>query len=190
MEENQVTVDGVSRPVPQPFMVIATQNPVGASGTQKLPDSQLDRFLLRLSMGYPSPAEELELLRRRQFGHAMDGVEQVVGRDALEQMRQAASRVHVSEPIMQYIIKLVNATRRHPQLLQGASPRATLAVTAVSRSVAFLRARDYVVPEDVQTIWVDAIAHRLLMVPGAERSANVQEIAHAALRQVDPPKIQ
>lgn len=177
MEENQVTVDGVSRPVPQPFMVIATQNPVGASGTQKLPDSQLDRFLLRLSMGYPSPAEELELLRRRQFGHAMDGVEQVVGRDALEQMRQAASRVHVSEPIMQYIIKLVNATRRHPQLLQGASPRATLAVTAVSRSVAFLRARDYVVPEDVQTIWVDAIAHRLLMVPGAERSANVQEIA-------------
>ena len=190
MEENQVTVDGVSRPVPQPFMVIATQNPVGASGTQKLPDSQLDRFLLRLSMGYPSPAEELELLRRRQFGHAMDGVEPVVGRDALEQMRQAASRVHVSEPIMQYIIKLVNATRRHPQLLQGASPRATLAVTAVSRSVAFLRARDYVVPEDVQTIWVDAIAHRLLMVPGAERSANVQEIAHAALRQVDPPKIQ
>lgn len=77
MEENQVTVDGVSRPVPQPFMVIATQNPVGASGTQKLPDSQLDRFLLRLSMGYPSPAEELELLRRRQFGHAMDGVEPV-----------------------------------------------------------------------------------------------------------------
>ncbi len=190
MEENQVTVDGVTRPVPQPFMVIATQNPAGASGTQKLPDSQLDRFLLRLSMGYPSPAEELEMLRRRQFGQAMDGVQKIVDRDALEQMRQAAGRVHVSEPIMQYIIKLVNATRKHPQLLQGASPRATLAVTAVSRSVAFLRSRDYVVPEDVQTIWVDAVAHRLLMVPGAERSANVQEIAHAALRQVDSPKIQ
>lgn len=190
MEESQVTVDGVSRPVPQPFMVIATQNPVGASGTQRLPDSQLDRFLLRLSMGYPTPAEELELLRRRQFGAAMDGVQQVVDRDSLEQMRQAADRVHVSESVMQYIIMLVNATRKHPQLLQGASPRATLAVTAVSRAVAFLRGRDYVVPEDVQTIWVDAVAHRLLMVPGAERSANVQEIANAALRSVDPPKIQ
>ena len=189
MEEGQVTVDGVSRPVPQPFMVIATQNPVGASGTQKLPDSQLDRFLLRLSMGYPSEAEELEMLRRRQYGQAMEGVRQVVDRDALEQMRQAADRVHVSEAVMQYIIRLVNATRKHPQLLQGASPRATLAVTGLSRAVAFLRARDYVVPEDVQAIWVDAVAHRLLLVPGAERSVDVQEIARAALRSVDAPRI-
>ena len=190
MEEGQVTVDGVSRPVPQPFMVIATQNPVGASGTQKLPDSQLDRFLLRLSMGYPSEREELELLRRRQYGQAMDGVARAVDREQLEQMRQAAGKVHVSEEIMQYIIRLVNATRKHPQLLQGASPRATLAVTAVSRSVAFLRGRDYVVPEDVHTIWVDAVAHRLLLVPGAERTVNVQEIAHAALRTVSAPRIQ
>ena len=189
MEEGQVTVDGVSRPVPQPFMVIATQNPVGASGTQKLPDSQLDRFLLRLSMGYPSPAEELELLRRRQYSHGMDGVAQVVDRESLEQMRQAAGSVHVSEEIMKYIISLVGATRKHPQLLQGASPRATLAVTAVSRSVAFLRGRDYVVPEDVQTIWVDAVAHRLLLVPGAERTVNAREIAHAALRTVEAPKV-
>ena len=189
MEEGQVTVDGVSRPVPQPFMVIATQNPVGASGTQKLPDSQLDRFLLRLSMGYPSPAEELELLRRRQYSHGMDGVAQVVDRGSLEQMRQAAGSVHVSEEIMKYIISLVGATRKHPQLLQGASPRATLAVTAVSRSVAFLRGRDYVVPEDVQAIWVDAVAHRLLLVPGAERTVNAREIAHAALRSVEAPKV-
>ena len=189
MEESQVTVDGVTRPVPQPFMVIATQNPVGASGTQKLPDRQLDRFLLRLSMGYPSEAEELEMLRRRQYGQAMEGVRQVVDRDALEQMRQAADRVHVSEAVMQYIIRLVNATRKHPQLLQGASPRATLAVTGLSRAVAFLRARDYVVPEDVQAIWVDAVAHRLLLVPGAERSVDVQEIARAALQSVDAPRI-
>ena len=189
MEEGQVTVDGVSHPVPQPFMVIATQNPVGASGTQKLPDSQLDRFLLRLSMGYPSEAEELELLRRRQYGRTMGGVEQVVDQASLEQMRQAADKVHVSEEIMQYIIRLVNATRKHPQLLQGASPRATLAVTAVSRAVAFLRARDYVVPEDVQTVWVDAVAHRLLLVPGAERTVSAQEIAGSALRSVDAPRI-
>lgn len=189
MEEGQVTVDGVSRPVPQPFMVIATQNPVGASGTQKLPDSQLDRFLLRLSMGYPSPAEELELLRRRQYGHGMDGAAQVVDRASLEQMRQAAGNVHVSEEIMKYIISLVGATRKHPQLLQGASPRATLAVTAVSRSVAFLRNRDYVVPEDVQAIWVDAVAHRLLMVPGAERTTDPKEIARTVLRTVEAPRV-
>ncbi len=190
MEEGQVTVDGVSRPVPQPFMVIATQNPAGASGTQKLPDSQLDRFLLRLSMGYPTPAEELELLRRRQYSHGMEGTEQVVDRASLEQMRQAAGDVHVDEEIMKYIIRLVGATRKHPQILQGASPRATLAVTAVSRAVAFLRGRDYVVPEDVQTIWVDAVAHRLLMVPGAERTTGSREIARAALQGVDPPRVQ
>lgn len=190
MEEEQVTVDGVSRPVPQPFMVIATQNPVGASGTQKLPDSQLDRFLLRLRMGYPSPEEELELLRRRQYGRTMDGVQQVVDRDSLERMRQAAGQIHVSEEIMRYIIDLVNATRKHPQLLQGASPRAALAVTSVSRSVAFLRGRDYVVPEDVQAIWTDAVAHRLLLIPGAERTVNTQEIAHTVLRTVNPPRIQ
>ena len=190
MEEGQVTVDGVSRPVPQPFMVIATQNPAGASGTQLLPDSQLDRFLLRLSMGYPTPAEELELLRRRQYSHGMEGTEQVVDRASLEQMRQAAGDVHVDEEIMKYIIRLVGATRKHPQLLQGASPRATLAVTAVSRAVAFLRGRDYVVPEDVQTIWVDAVAHRLLMVPGAERTTGSREIARAALQGVDPPRVQ
>ena len=173
MEEGQVTVDGVSHPVPQPFMVIATQNPVGASGTQKLPDSQLDRFLLR----------------RRQYGQTMGGVERVVDQTSLEQMRQAVDKVHVSEEIMQYIIRLVNATRKHPQLLQGASPRATLAVTAVSRAVAFLRARDYVVPEDVQKIWVDAVAHRLLLIPGAERTVSAGEIAASALRDVAAPRI-
>jgi len=190
MEESQVTVDGVSHPVPQPFMVIATQNPVGASGTQKLPDSQLDRFLLRLRMGYPTPGEELELLRRRQYGNTMDGVQQVVDRESLERMRQAAGQVHVSEEIMKYIIALVGATRKHPQLWQGASPRATLAVTSLSRAVAFLRARDYVVPEDVQTIWVDAVAHRLLLVPGAERTVDAAEIAQTVLRGVDTPRIQ
>ena len=177
MEEGQVTVDGVSRPVPQPFVVIATQNPVGASGTQRLPDSQLDRFLLRLSMGYPSEAEELEMLRRRQYGQAMEGVRQVV------------DRVHVSDELLEYIVRLVNATRRHPQLLQGASPRATLAVTAAARAAAFLRGRDFVVPEDVQCIWREAVAHRLVLRPGTEGTADAQEIAGAVLHAVEQPRI-
>ena len=190
MEEGQVTVDGVSHPVPQPFVVIATQNPVGASGTKRLPDSQLDRFLLRLSLGYPSPAEELELLRRRQYGQSMGGVSQVVDSQSLEQLRQAAERTYVSDEVLRYIISLVGATRKHPRLIQGASPRATLSLTAVSRAVAFLRGRDYVVPEDVQTIWREAVAHRLLLAPGVEGTADAWEIAGEVLRTVNPPKIQ
>ena len=189
MEEGQVTVDGVSRPVPQPFLVIATQNPVGASGTQKLPDSQLDRFLVRLSMGYPAPEEELELLRRKQYSQTMNSVEQVVDQQALEFMRSEVERVHVSDAILQYIIRLVIATRKHPHLLQGASPRATLAITSMSRAVAFLRGRDYVLPEDVQSIWVDCVAHRLLMIPGAERTTDAQELARDVLRTVDAPRL-
>lgn len=189
MEEGQVTVDGVSRPVPQPFVVIATQNPVGASGTQRLPDSQLDRFLLRLSIGYPTPAEELELLRRRQYGAGMEDARQVVDRQGLERIRQAVDRVHVSDEVLQYIIRLVSATRKHPQLLQGASPRATLAVASVSRAVAYLRTRDYVVPEDVQCIWQEAVAHRLLLAPGAEGTVSARDVAKAVLQNVDAPRI-
>ena len=189
MEEGQVTVDGVSRPVPQPFVVIATQNPVGASGTQRLPDSQLDRFLLRLSIGYPSPAEELELLRRRQYGAGMGGTGQVLDRQGLEQLRCAVDRVHGSDELLEDIVRLVNATRRHPQLLQGASPRATLAVTAAARAAAFLRGRDFVVPEDVQCIWREAVAHRLVLRPGTEGTADAQEIAGAVLHAVEQPRI-
>ena len=189
MEEGQVTVDGVSHPVPQPFLVIATQNPAGASGTQLLPDSQLDRFLLRLSIGSPSPADELELLRRRQYGQAMDPVRRVLGREELEHLRGMVDRVHISDEILQYIVRLVNATRSHPQLAQGASPRATLAVTAASRAVAFLRGRDYVVPEDVQTIWRDVIAHRLILAPGVEGTVTGQAVAAAVLKAVEPPRI-
>ncbi len=190
MEEGQVTVDGVSHRVPDPFLVIATQNPVGASGTQKLPDSQLDRFLLRLSMGYPSPAEELELLKRRQYGGGMDGVCQVVSREQLRLLREEAGRVHVSEAVLQYIVQLVNATRNHPQLMQGASPRAALAVMSVSRTVAFLRGRDYVIPEDVQCIWTDAIAHRLLLAPGLSDAASPQSISAETLHNTPAPKVQ
>ncbi len=188
MEESQVTVDGVTHRVPDPFLVIATQNPTGASGTQKLPDSQLDRFLLRLSMGYPYPAEELEMLKRRQYGGGMDGVEQVVTREQLRLLREETDRVHISDELLRYIVRLVNATRSHPQLIQGASPRASLAVMSVSRAVAFLRGRDYVVPEDVQCIWTDAVAHRLLPAPGLEVS--VQAIAAEALKATPAPKIQ
>ena len=189
MEEGQVTVDGVSHPVPQPFLVITTQNPAGASGTQLLPDSQLDRFLIRLSIGYPSPADELELLRRRQYGQAMDPVRQVLSKSDLERLRRLVDNIHISDEVLQYIVRLVNATRSHPQLAQGASPRATLAVAAASRATAFLRGRDYVIPEDVQCIWRDVIAHRLIPIPGTEGTVTGNSVATAVLKAVTPPRI-
>jgi MoxR-like ATPase len=190
MEEGQVTVDGVSHPIPEPFLVIATQNPVGASGTQLLPDSQLDRFALRLSLGYPSASDELELLRRKQRGNPLDGVHQVLSHQELAQLRSRADQVYVGDEILNYIIRLVRATREHPQLVQGASPRATITVTALSRATAFLRGRDFVIPEDVQFIWRDAVAHRLLLPAAAGGDhTRAAQIAEEVLRAVQPPRI-
>ena len=187
MEEGKVTVDGVSRPVPDPFLVIATQNPAGASGTQLLPDSQLDRFALRLSMGYPAPADELELLQRKLRGGAMGAV---ADRARLAAMRDEVDRVFVDDEILQYILHLVIATRNNPGLAQGASPRAAISVAALCRAVAFLRGRDYVVPEDVRFIWVDAIAHRLVLPAGAAGSTQrAVELAGEILNAVRPPQL-
>ena len=190
MEEGQVTVDGVTHAIPDPFLVIATQNPVGASGTQLLPDSQLDRFALRLSIGYPSAKDELELLRRKQQGNPLDDVHQVLDHQKLAQLRGMVDSVYIDEDVLTYIIQLIRATREHPQLAQGASPRAAIAVAALSRATAFLRGRDYVIPGDVAYIWGDAIAHRLILpggsVGGAERTA---QIAQSVLESVRAPRI-
>ena len=190
MEEGRVTVDGVSRPVPDPFLVIATQNPAGASGTQLLPDSQLDRFALRLTMGYPAPADELELLQRKMRGDVMESVTQVSDREQLAYLRSLVDRVFVDDAILDYILRLVRATRSHPQLAQGASPRAAISVASLCRSSAFLQGRDYVVPEDVSFIWVDAIAHRLVLPAGAVGGAQrARDIATEVLSATRAPRI-
>ena len=190
MEEGRVTVDGVSRPVPDPFLVIATQNPVGASGTQLLPDSQLDRFALRLSLGYPDPADELELLQRKLRGDAMSTVVQAADRDRLSELRAQADRVFVDKDILQYILQLIIATRNNPGLAQGASPRAAISLASLCRAVAFLRGRDYVIPDDVRFIWVDAIAHRLILPAGASgNTRRAEEIAKGVLEQVRAPRL-
>ena len=185
MEEGQVTVDGVSHPVPQPFLVIATQYPAGAAGTQLLPDSQLDRFTLRLSLGYPSPKDELELLRRRSAGPMLDRVEQVTDRTGLERLRQAVEAVHISDEVLDYIVRLVGATRRHPAIAQGGSPRATLAVAAVSRAAAFIRGRDYVLPDDVTELFRDTVAHRLILTDAAGTGDPLGDV----LSSVRPPRL-
>ena len=190
MEEGQVTVDGTTHRIPEPFLVIATQNPVGASGTQLLPDSQLDRFAMRLSIGYPSAKNELELLRRKQKGNSLESVNQVLDHQTLARLRSLVDNIYISDDILSYIVQLVRATREHPHLAQGASPRAAIAVAALSRATAFLQGRDFVVPEDVKFVWTDSIAHRLILpggsVGGAERIA---QIASSVLEDIRPPRI-
>ena len=184
MEEGQVTVDGQSHPIPKPFLVIATQNPVGASGTQLLPDSQLDRFLLRLRIGYPAPQDELALLRRRS---SLQDVQQVMDPMELMSLRETVSAIHIADEMLDYLVRLATATRTHPRILQGASPRATLALASISRACAFLQGRDYVIPEDVKAVFVDTIAHRLILSAGS--AGEDDAVAAEVLEQVPAPRI-
>ena len=175
MEERTVTVDGVTHPVPDPFVVIATQNPVGASGTQLLPDSQMDRFMVRLSLGYPKPSDEKEMLSRKQQGNPLDNVRCMADKGGLAAMRQEAEHTYVSEKILEYIIRLNNATRNDPTILQGASPRASLAVTSMSKAAAWVQGRDYVLPADVKLIYPATICHRIILTPDAEAAGRKAE---------------
>ena len=190
MEEGQVTVDGTSHIIPQPFIVIATQNPVGAAGTQLLPDSQMDRFMVRLSLGYPRPNDELSLLKRKQGRALLDLVEPVVTCDELEDMCSEVDQIHVDPDILSYIVTLVNKTRHHPDLLLGASPRASIALTSISKAAAYLQGRDYVIPSDIEPLFADALAHRLILRPGAENeNITAEKILNDIASSVKPIKI-
>lgn len=162
MEEGEVTVDNVTYPVPQPFMVIATQNPIGAKGTQMLPDSQLDRFMIRLSMGYPDPGAEAEMIRRKQQGISLEQIQQVVSREELIRICAEAEQVYIKDSLIDYIVKLCTATRNDSRILQGASPRAALSLTSLSKAAAWIQGRDYVVPSDIRFVFSDSIQHRLI----------------------------
>ena len=162
MEEGEVTVDGKTYPVPQPFIVIATQNPTGAKGTQMLPDSQMDRFMMRLSMGYPAHEDEMEMIRRKQSGVTTETVQQVVDREGLLQIRREVEKVFIKEEIIDYIVSLCEKTRSDSRVLQGASPRASLALTSLAKATAWIQGRDYVLPRDVRFVFNDCIEHRLI----------------------------
>ena len=190
MEEEQVTVDGISHPLPKPFVVIATQNPTGAAGTQLLPDSQMDRFTVRLSLGYPSPKDEIAMVLSRQGSNPLTELFPLITRQQLVSMQETVEETFLSEAIVQYIVALITATRHNDLLLRGASPRATLAVTAMAKAVARLRGRDYVIPGDVREVWIPTVAHRLILSPGAEsRGKEAESILREILESVDAPKL-
>jgi MoxR-like ATPase len=190
MEEGKVTVDNQTYPVPQPFIVIATQNPVGARGTQMLPDSQLDRFMLRLSLGYPSHEDEMEIVRRRQQGITADTARQVVSREELLAMKKETEQIFVKDVVLDYIVTLCEKTRNHPGIVQGASPRASLALTALARAVAWLQGRDYVLPRDVRFVYNDCIDHRLIWSQDIGSTSAHTEVLAAITKAVKAPAIQ
>lgn len=190
MEEGQVTVDGISHPLPEPFVVIATQNPTGAAGTQLLPDSQMDRFTIRLSLGYPSPKDEISMVLNRQNGNPLHKLSALMTRENLVSMQNEVENTYIKDSVVKYIVDLITATRNNEDILRGASPRATLAVTAMAKAVAQLRGRDYVLPGDVREVFIWTIAHRLILSPKAEGQGKTSEqILTEIISQVPAPRI-
>jgi MoxR-like ATPase len=192
MAERQVTVDGVTHTLPDPFFVIATQNPVDLSGTFPLPDSQLDRFLLRLHLGYPDDASEMELLRSEKTHDRLPRLKPVLGIESLITLRQRAAKLHASDPVIRYIHALVKESRQHPGVRAGLSPRAGLALLDAARAYAMIHKRTHVLPDDVQALFEPVAAHRL--IPTADRGGTIegdererQRLAKSILSQIKVP---
>jgi MoxR-like ATPase len=188
MEERQVTADGTTMPLPRPFMVLATQNPFDAAGTSPLPQGQRDRFLLRLSMGYPSRVHEDRLLARADTASFVDALSPALSRPDLDALLRGVSDVHVSGAIRGYILDIIAASRAHPALAVGASPRGAIALRQASCAMALATGRHYVVPADVQRAAEPALGHRLVLLPGSERSGTgVQEVVADLVHQIPLP---
>jgi MoxR-like ATPase len=176
MEEKQVTLDGVTRNVPHPFFVIATQNPIEYQGTFPLPEAQMDRFALSMSLGYPSKQEEIKMLEKQALGIQPDDLLPSISLDELSQLQQMATKVKIVPELQNYIVSIVQATRLDEEIILGASPRASIALQKVSQSWAFLSGRDYIIPDDVKFIAPYALAHRLVPVAGKSALKIVERI--------------
>ena len=187
MEERRVTVDGVPHPVPQPFLVVATQNPVEMDGTYRLPEAQLDRFLVKLSVGYPDEAVEVEVLRGAAL-RSPDAIEPVTDTATVGEMVRMAMRVHVADPLYTYAVRLAAATRNHPQVRVGVSPRGVIALTRAAAAFALINGRGYVLPEDLKSLVGPVFAHRVLLSSDAQlRGVTAAEVLDDAVRQVPVP---
>jgi MoxR-like ATPase len=187
MEERRVTVDGVPHPVPQPFLVVATQNPVEMDGTYRLPEAQLDRFLVKLSVGYPDEAVEIEVLRGAAR-RSPDALEPVTDTATVGEMVRMAQRVHIADPLYAYAVRLATATRNHPQVRVGVSPRGVIALTRAACAYALIQGRGFVLPEDMKALVGPVFAHRVLLSPDAQlRGVTAAEVLDDAVRAVPVP---
>ncbi|MBF8264333.1 MAG: MoxR family ATPase [Dehalococcoidia bacterium] len=186
MEERQITVDGLSHAMPRPFMVMATQNPIEYEGTFPLPETQLDRFMLRLSLGYPSAADEITIIEKQQFVHPIDSLDQVADTNDLIRLQDAAKQVHVDTLVKEYIVSLVEATRKHPSIYLGASPRGSLSLFRLSQARALLEGRDYALPDDIKNLAEPTLAHRLIVNSSARIQGNTGRTVVAEILESVP----
>lgn len=188
MEERQVTVDGVTHALSRPFMVQATQNPIEYEGTFPLPEAQVDRFLLRIRLGYPGVEDEIRILERQRYIHPIDQLEQVCSVEELTQMQEAIKDVYMSVALKRYIVDLVNQTRQHGEVYLGASPRGSLALYRTSQARAAMDGRDYILPDDIKILAVPTLAHRVILGPGARlRDISAQLIIEEILSALPVP---
>lgn len=189
MEEGAVTIDGTTYPLPSPHIVIATQNPITCVGTQKLPESQLDRFLIKLTLGYPNVSSEIAMLMARQEHNPLDNIEQVADAFTIEKMRHQVQQVYVSDAIFQYIVDLTNATRNHAKIRLGISPRGSLALMQMAKACAYVQGRDYVLPDDVIYVCSDVFSHRLLLRNQADITEKPEQIIQEILESIPVPNV-
>ena len=188
MEERQITVDGTTYKMPRPFLVMATQNPIEYEGTFPLPEAQLDRFLMRVSLGYPSATDEITILERQQWTHPVEELEQVADGAEVIRLQEAVKGIYVDPLVKQYIVSVVEATRSYPDLYLGASPRGSLGLSRTSQARALLQARDYVLPDDVKALAEPVLAHRLILTPSARaRDLDGRAIVAEILEKVAVP---
>ena len=190
MEELQVSVDGVTRPLEQPFIVMATQNPIEYEGTFPLPEAQLDRFLMRISLGYPSFMDELSVIEQQEKTHPIDELEAVASPEDVIKLQEAAKNVYVDTAVREYIVGLIEATRNHEDVSLGASPRASLGMFRAVRGMAILRDRDYAIPDDVKELAYAVLAHRLILSPAARmRGLHTGQVIDGLLETVAVPGV-
>ncbi len=190
MEEGQVTVDGVTRQLPNPFIVIATQNPVGSAGTQMLPESQLDRFMIRISMGYPTMEEEMRLIKERQDINPLDFIQEIISKKELVVMQEQVKQIYVDDRVLGYLSKIVDGTRKHSMITLGVSPRGTLALMDMAKARAFVQGREFVLPEDIKEVAGAVLAHRLLLNGKARMShATEEDVIEEIVSKIQVPKL-
>ena len=188
MEEKKVTVDGVTRVLPDPFIVLATENPAGSAGTQMLPNSQLDRFMVKLSIGYPDVESQAEILADRHTENPVDNVEQVVSEEELKDMIKNANEVYIAKSVYEYIAKLVQKTREHEMVSLGVSPRGALSLCQMAKAYAFVNSRDFVTPDDIRAVFADVCGHRLMLNSKARlNELSAENILADIIKDVEMP---
>jgi MoxR-like ATPase len=189
MQERQVTVDGTSHMLPSPFMVLATQNPIEYEGTFPLPEAQLDRFMVRVRLGYPDPIDEVAVMERQQYRHPLEELSQQVSVEELRAAQEEIKGIYVDPSVMRYIVDLVNHTREHPEVYLGSSPRGSLSLYRVSQARAAMQGRNFVLPDDVKSLAIPSLAHRVILSPAARlRDITADDVVQEILDALPVPR--